>query len=141
MATENAAGASWERISEKLRDTLNSTTYGKWFGLVQPLEEDADTLVVGVPNEFTKTWIESHFGSLLNAAAAEQHLVVELRVAVSEAIAARAAAAPAEEVVSVQQVRDLARDARLNPRYTFDVFVIGPSNRFAHAAALAVAES
>jgi chromosomal replication initiator protein len=140
MATENAAGASWERISEKLRDTLNSTTYGKWFGLVQPLQEDAETLVVGVPNEFTKTWIESHFGSLLDAAAAEQHLVVELRVAVSEAVAARAAA-PANDVVDVQEARNLARDARLNPRYTFDVFVIGPSNRFAHAAALAVAES
>ena len=61
-------------------------------------------LVVGVPNEFTKTWIEGHFGSLLNAAAAEHELVVELRVAVSEA-AARAAAEPRAASRSLRPVQ------------------------------------
>jgi chromosomal replication initiator protein len=144
MPSPDAPDQTWDRISAKLREALNAGTYGKWFGMAEAIERSDDRLVVGVPNEFTKTWIEGHFGSLLDAAAAEQDMVVELRVAVSEAAAAARAeqAALAREQAGDADPREPARiDPRLNPRYTFDVFVIGPSNRFAHAAALAVAES
>jgi chromosomal replication initiator protein len=142
MTSEPAAASqTWETISQRLRESLNPSTFANWFGAATALEQDGARLVVGVPNEFTKTWIEGHFGSLLNAAAAEHELVLELRVAVSEAVAAArgeaAAAEPVDEVVEAPSVQLRG----LNPRYTFDLFVIGPSNRFAHAAALAVAES
>ena len=123
---------------------LNAGIYSTWFGQVQPLEQDDDRLVVGVPNEFTKDWIEGHFGSLLDAAASEHEMVVELRVAVSEAMAARVAEPEPEEDAPADDRAGLdiaTRRAGINPRYTFDVFVIGASNRFAHAAALAVAEA
>ena len=142
MASSPAPSETWERIAAKLREALNAGTYGKWFGMAHALEETDDRLVVGVPNEFTKTWIEGHFGSLLDAAAAEHELVVELRVALSEAAdAARARPEPPADPSRPPGRGAPRSDARLNPRYTFDVFVIGPSNRFAHAAALAVAES
>ena len=86
-------------------------------------------LVVGVPNEFTKAWIESHFGSLLDAAAAEQDLVVELRVAVAEAkadIVSAAAHPPADTHPPRMEPTRPATGSKLNPRYTFDLFVIGP---------------
>ena len=146
MPAEPSANATWEQIAARLREMLNAGIYSTWFGQVQPLEQQDDRLVVGVPNAFTKDWIEGHFGSLLDAAASEHEMVVELRVAVSEAMAARAAEpddhdhdhdVPADELDDV----DAASRAGINPRYTFDVFVIGASNRFAHAAALAVAES
>jgi len=146
MPVEPSASATWEQIAARLREMLNAGIYSTWFGQVQPLEQDDDRLVVAVPNAFTKDWIEGHFGSLLDAAASEHEMVVELRVAVSEAMAARAAEpddhdhdhdVPADELDDV----DAASRAGINPRYTFDVFVIGASNRFAHAAALAVAES
>ena len=147
MPTERTSSSSWESISDKLRDALNAGTYGKWFGSANALEETDEVLVVGVPNEFTKSWIESHFGSLLGAAAAEHDLVVELRVAVAEAVAEVVAAPDAAPPRASQEVTGSSRagvarmGSKLNPRYTFDLFVIGPSNRFAHAAALAVAES
>src|SRR6476620_11052669 len=146
MPAEPSAHATWEQIAARLREMLNAGIYSTWFGQVQPLEQQDDRLVVGVPNAFTKDWIEGHFGSLLDAAASEHEMVVELRVAVSEAMAARAAEpddhdhdhdVPADELDDV----DAASRAGINPRYTFDVFVIGASNRFAHAAALAVAEA
>ena len=85
MTTDAAATRTWDTISQRLREALNPSTYDTWFGGTEALEASPERLVVGVPNEFTKTWIEGHFGSLLNAAAAEHELVVELRVAVSEA--------------------------------------------------------
>src|SRR6476646_908586 len=143
MTSEPAAASqTWDTISQRLRESLNASTFANWFGAATPVEQDSGRLVVAVPNEFTKTWIEGHFGSLLNAAAAEQELVLELRVAVSEAVAAaRSAPAPAEPADESAEPVPAAALRGLNPRYTFDLFVIGPSNRFAHAAALAVAES
>jgi chromosomal replication initiator protein len=142
MTSEPAASQTWDTISQRLRESLNASTFANWFGAATPVEQDADKLVLAVPNEFTKTWIEGHFGSLLNAAAAEHDLVLELRVAVSEAVAAARAEAASEGAEEAAGDEGPAPDLRgLNPRYTFDLFVIGPSNRFAHAAALAVAES
>jgi chromosomal replication initiator protein len=142
MTSEPAASQTWDTISQRLRESLNASTFANWFGAATPVEQDADRLVLAVPNEFTKTWIEGHFGSLLNAAAAEHDLVLELRVAVSEAVAAAKAEAAAEGSEEAAGDEGPAPGLRgLNPRYTFDLFVIGPSNRFAHAAALAVAES
>src|SRR6478672_5754297 len=135
MPAEPSANATWEQIAARLREMLNGGIYSTWFGQVQPLEQQDDRLVVGVPNAFTKDWIEGHFGSLLDAAASEHEMVVELRVAVSEAMAARAAEPDDHDHDHA------ASRAGINPRYTFDVFVIGASNRFAHAAALAVAEA
>jgi chromosomal replication initiator protein len=143
MTSEPAdASQSWETISQRLRESLNASTFANWFGAASPVEQDSGRLVVSVPNEFTKTWIEGHFGSLLNAAAAENELVLELRVAVSEAVAAaRAAPEPSDALDDGTESAAAPSLRGLNPRYTFDLFVIGPSNRFAHAAALAVAES
>jgi chromosomal replication initiator protein len=142
MTSEPAASQTWDTISQRLRESLNASTFANWFGAATPVEQDADRLVLAVPNEFTKTWIEGHFGSLLNAAAAEHDLVLELRVAVSEAVAAARAEAAAESAEEPGGEEAAPPGLRgLNPRYTFDLFVIGPSNRFAHAAALAVAES
>ena len=141
MTTDAAATRTWETISQRLREALNPSTYDTWFGGTEALEASPERLVVGVPNEFTKTWIEGHFGSLLNAAAAEYELTVELRVAVSEAVRAAAAEPDPEPETVRPQPPVPAQVGVLNPRYTFDLFVIGPSNRFAHAAALAVAEA
>jgi chromosomal replication initiator protein len=142
MTTDAAATRTWETISQRLREALNPSTYDTWFAATSAIEATDERLVVGVPNEFTKAWIEGHFGSLLNAAAAEHALVVELRVALAEAVAAAAEEEPEpeEEPAPLPPVA-VSFPGVLNPRYTFDLFVIGPSNRFAHAAALAVAEA
>ncbi len=142
MPTDPPSAAAWEHVRARIRETLNAGAYATWFGQAEPLESPPGRLVLGVPNAFTKDWIEGHFSSLLDAAGREHDLVVELRVAVREAIEALEAGEHDEPPAALAVVEEpTGAESSLNTRYTFDVFVIGSSNRFAHAAALAVAES
>ncbi len=149
---ETRADDLWNAIAGRLRDTLTDTAYDTWFGEARPQSVNGGRLVVEVPNDFTRDWIEGHFVELVARAAAEtgsDNAVVSF--AVSERSAMRAATVP-EVVVEQPQPRlpqavlpepvpRESAEVELNPKYTFDLFVIGSSNRFAHAAALAVAEA
>ena len=65
---ELSAENLWEEISGRLKEALSDGTYSKWFGDVRGLELDDDTLVLVVPSEFTRDWIESNFLGLIGAA-------------------------------------------------------------------------
>jgi chromosomal replication initiator protein len=153
-AAEPTAESLWDAISGRLRETLSETIYDTWFGHAEPSSFDGKGLVVAVPNDFTRGWIESHFQSFISTAARET-LGKELDVsfAVGEWSApsmgpAQTVPAPSRRDPAPSRERDhdgdLAyrevQESPLNPKYTFDLFIIGSSNRFAHAAALAVAE-
>jgi chromosomal replication initiator protein len=128
----------WGEVSGRLKGALNETTYQTWFAEAEGVELSDDAFVLGVPNDFTREWIEGHFLGLIGAAVRdvtgqERHVGLSVRERVLPAAPAfreppkRSGAATGE--------------GTMNPKYTFDLFVIGSSNRFAHAAALAVAEA
>jgi chromosomal replication initiator protein len=125
----------WTEVSDRLKGALNDTTFGTWFGDVSARELTDRAFVLSVPNDFTRDWIEGHFLDLIGAAVRdatgeekEIRLFVEREVEPSGPIED----APAETT---------RRTFEMSQKYTFDSFVIGSSNRFAHAAALAVAEA
>ncbi len=139
----------WTDVSTRLREALNETTYSTWFSQASGVELDSQSFVIEVPNDFTREWIEGHFLDLIRAAvrdAGDAELRVRFQVG-------EAAAGPPVAVAAVAQPLPAALHplppslaprsdiVGINPKYTFDSFVIGSSNRFAHAAALAVAES
>jgi chromosomal replication initiator protein len=148
---EPTADTLWEAISGRLRQTLSETIYDTWFAHAEPSSFDGGGLVVAVPNDFTRSWIESHFQSFVSTAARET-LGRELDVsfAVGEwsgaTLAPPISAPPAPRMGPEPRESDTdvpdreVQESPLNPKYTFDLFIIGSSNRFAHAAALAVAE-
>ncbi|HVU77176.1 MAG TPA: chromosomal replication initiator protein DnaA [Gaiellaceae bacterium] len=134
----------WEEVSTRLRDALNDTTFSTWFGEVEGAELGADAFVIGVPNDFTREWIEGHFLDLIRATVrdvggAERRLVFQ--VLERPQPLAPVAAVPSAVRPLPLEVAPRTEVAGINPKYTFDSFVIGSSNRFAHAAALAVAEA
>jgi chromosomal replication initiator protein len=145
---ELTAEALWSEVAGRLRGALNDTTYGTWFGEARGLELN-DEFVLAVPNDFTRDWIEGHFLGLIGAAIRDvtgEERPIELRVSelglapappVTEDDFDEPAAAPI--VARIPQSRP--ESGGFNAKYTFDSFVIGSSNRFAHAAALAVAEA
>ena len=135
----SSADHLWNDVSGRLQEQLSDTTYATWFGPAVPGGLRDDEFVVVLPNEFTRGWIESHFLPLLRGAvcgALGRDVRVRLDVAEEDESPVPTAAepeAPGPRVAAEAQPGS-------NPKYTFDNFVIGSSNRFAHAAALAVAE-
>ena len=145
---ETRADDLWNAIAGRLRDTLTDTTYDTWFGQARPQSLSDGQLVVEVPNDFTLDWIEGHFLDVVARATAGDTATkgASVTFAVSERPLARPTAPerpaePAQQQQAQATAQREAGDVELNPKYTFDLFVIGSSNRFAHAAALAVAEA
>jgi chromosomal replication initiator protein len=133
---ELTAESLWTEVSGRLKGALNDTTYGTWFGDVSSRELTDETFVLSVPNDFTREWIEGHFLDLIGAAVRDAggterriRLNVEQEVESTGPIPEPTAETPARPAFEMSE------------KYTFDSFVIGSSNRFAHAAALAVAEA
>jgi chromosomal replication initiator protein len=131
---EPTAESLWQDVSSRLQGALNETTFRTWFAAAEGAELTDDTFAVLVPNDFTREWIEEHFLGLIRAVVRDV-IGRELRVQLTVADPGGPAAAVSEPVPAA------TRELGLNPKYTFDLFVIGSSNRFAHAAALAVAEA
>jgi chromosomal replication initiator protein len=128
---ELTADGVWNEISGRLREALNENTFTTWFEHVEPLRISDGELLLGVPNDFTRDWIEGHFLGLIETALAETAGERSVRFKVREPLAPDPAPA----------ARPREQAAVMSAKYTFDSFVIGSSNRFAHAAALAVAEA
>ncbi|HBT48161.1 MAG TPA: chromosomal replication initiator protein DnaA [Peptococcaceae bacterium] len=127
---------AWKQALQLLEQQLPPTTIDTWFREARPLNLKHHTLLLAVPNEFARDYIQSRFSSVLQTTLQKVfHQYVSVQVI---------ALPPGEEDLSFLQPPHPSGDEQLchlNPKYTFDTFVVGNSNRFAHAASLAVAEA
>ena len=128
----------WNSIIRKLEGRLDGKELKTWFEPTRQVSFAGDPaspqLVVSVPSGVFAEWISSRHGALLNeASAALGYPNLTIRYAPADGLFAPAPAPPLPPPAS--------RGLLLNPRFTFDTFVVGSSNQFAHAAARAVAES
>jgi chromosomal replication initiator protein len=142
---ELTAESLWNEVAGRLRGALNDATYSTWFGEAAGLELSDNVFVLRVPNDFTRDWIEGHFLGLIGAAVRDvtgSERPVQVRVSEPQTSIAEDGEV-AEEETPVERIVASTRpeSGGFNAKYTFDSFVIGSSNRFAHAAALAVAEA
>jgi chromosomal replication initiator protein len=141
---ELTADGLWSEVSSRLKGALNETTFRTWFGEAHGSELSDGEFVVAVPNDFTREWIEGHFLGLIKAAVRDTtgaERIVRLAVGLPRGLQDGLGEDALPRRRSPAHAAAQAASAGLNPKYTFDLFVIGSSNRFAHAAALAVAEA
>jgi chromosomal replication initiator protein len=144
----------WVKVAAAVRAQLSEATWNTWFQGVHALDCNDETLVLGVPSSVAVERIRtSYLGLLTDAVQALTWVPHSIELMVDTAPRADAdddlelpPSAPVDVVA--ERTRPAEADTsnpwpstQLNPRYTFDQFVIGASNRFAHAAALSVAES
>jgi len=125
-----------------LEKELSAVSIDRWFRHLHPSAVAGDTLVIDVPDNFFKSWILDHYTEhLTNALLATDPSLkkFELKITPRKTLdrISDPVSAPAERASYAPPIKS---ESELNPRYTFDEFVIGPSNRFAHAASLAVSE-
>jgi chromosomal replication initiator protein len=121
----------WQQIQGVLLERVGERTYGLWLAPLRCVSLDDDTLVLTGPPEIS-AWASQRLAGALASATASV-----LGPAVAVAIDGFGSAPRA---VLVGRAARTTAESRLNPKYTFEQFVIGPSNRLAHAAALSVAE-
>jgi len=126
----------WTRALQYMKAQLSDVSFDTWIRAIQPLLLKDNEIVLSVPNEFTKNILQSRYietiaGSLKEVAGAPVHVKFILE---NEAEAYL-------ESINSKNMDNTQTYSILNPKYTFDTFVVGNSNRFAHAACLAVAEA
>ena len=127
---------AWQRIDSEMRRAVTDSTYAIWLAPLRPVQLSGDRLVISAPDEL-RTWITDRYRPLLERIA--RHVLAPT----ATVEIAQPGAAPAPSTPPPAPARAGAApsaESPLNPKLTFDHFVIGDSNRFAHAAALAVAE-
>jgi chromosomal replication initiator protein len=134
----------WQAALAELQRQVTRPTYDTWLKSSQGLELEGETLVVAVPTPYARDWLEQRLRPAVEqalAAAAGQRL--GCRFVVRSAAPARSVETATYEqpqLPSAAASPNPATPPPLNPRYTFDTFVVGSGNRLAHAAAQAVAE-
>jgi chromosomal replication initiator protein len=158
LSPDQHAREVWSHVLDAARTQLPETTVVMWFGDVRPIELADDVLVLAVPSTFVRERLQhNHLGLIEEAAAAAAGGPLKIDLTVEEglrhpldeapitpepsppagyAVIGAPAAARASVAAPV-----LGAPGLPFPNYTFDAFVPGPSNRFAHAAAMAVAEA
>lgn len=136
----------WEKTLSIIKSEMSEVSFNTWIKSCEPISINANTLKISVPNSFTKDILEKRYKDLVAnsiEAACSKSYSMEFVIASDlqdEEIQDAKIAKESKRGKTTVTVND-EMSTTLNPKYTFDSFVIGNSNRFAHAASLAVAES
>ncbi len=145
MNNDNNLENIWGEVLDIIKEDLNNVSYTTWFKPIKPLELNGNTVYLQAPEEFLRNMITRRYNNLLQNSF--NHILdkeVEVKILI-----------PGEDIEENKnqvQPKKYQPDKKenkynhsiksfLNPKYKFDTFIIGNSNRFAHAASLAVAES
>ena len=129
----------WADACKVLQGMLNADLFARWFAPICALEIQGNMLLLGVANEFSQIWLQDNFLPLVREAVnqvSKEPLQVRFIVDATAVVPALPIVTARKEIATRP-----ALDIKLNPRYTFDTFVVGSNNSFAHAAALAVAQA
>jgi chromosomal replication initiator protein len=133
----------WEQVLSRLETKVNRHSFYTWFKPTTFVSADARTLTVRVPNPLFREWLTKHYSGVIAEAIGEVQKA-DLHVNfVAETIESMTPLSHGTDETSASDTAAFTGPgpAGLNPRYTFDTFIVGASNQFAHAACRAVAEA
>ena len=137
----------WENTLNIIKGEMSEVSFNTWIKSCEPISISSNTIKISVPNVFTQDILEKRYKDLvinsIYSACSKQYNVEFLTESEIQEANSNTPADSSEQShkdsMSITVSDEMS--STLNPKYTFDSFVIGNSNRFAHAASLAVAES
>ncbi|HLB34744.1 MAG: chromosomal replication initiator DnaA [Verrucomicrobia bacterium RIFCSPHIGHO2_12_FULL_41_10] len=136
----------WQQLSQIIRQRISADGYKRWFSDVHIMNSDVNSVTLSVPNPIHQFFIESNYSNLLNSSVEEifknprtLHFVPR-ELQEQEKEDPSTGLRPAEQQ-SASSAKKSSATAGLNPSYTFESFIVGSNNQFAHAAAMAVAQA
>lgn len=130
----------WEKILEYTKQEIGERAFENWFNQTRLASFTEESLTIEVPSNFFRDWIYDHYRDILNISVLKTiGKVIPVHFAVKEH--PDLSPKTLSNKGSLQESPVHKKAFYLNPKYTFEGFVVGPSNRFAHAATLAIAES
>src|SRR5690554_561985 len=128
----------WEKTLQAVEPHMNKPSFETWLKLTRPLKMEDNCLIIEAPNEFARDWVESRYSPLLISTL--RNLLkddLEMKFVIKNDLQQK------QRVPTPQPLKNIGEPSfpHLNPKYTFESFVVGEGNRLAHAASLAVAEA
>jgi len=127
-----------QALFSQLRERLGEQNFSTWIKPTKALAIEGDNLILEVPSTFFRDWLQDHYLEIVEETASRQ-AGRPLRIAFS--IARHPAPAASTKSRQPRRKANLLAGSNLNPKYTFDRFVVGGSNQFANAATMAVANA
>lgn len=131
----------WAQALNHIQGKLSKPSFETWLQATEAVDYRDDTLVISTPNEFARDWLESRYANMVRDTLQEVTGSVIGVQFITHAATRSEGEDSGEHLSSSGTEENEANKSQLNSRYTFDTFVIGSGNRFAHAASLAVAEA
>jgi chromosomal replication initiator protein len=144
-----SADKIWGGAQKLLRTMLNTDIYNLWFQPIKALALEEETLVLEVANDFCEVWLKDNYLGLISdvlAQATGQQLKVQFRAGAGGGTLGAPAAAEAKPKAKsapdpLERNNSVRSEIALNPKNTFESFVVGENNNHAHAAAMAVSQA
>lgn len=142
MVLENIADL-WNKALSIIEKKISKPSFETWLKSTKAHSLQGDTFIVSVPNDFARDWLEGRYVRLISDVLYEitgEELTVKFIIPQNQEDEEFQMNIPPQSKPRIDESSELFQNV-LNPKYTFDTFVIGSGNRFAHAASLAVAEA
>lgn len=132
----------WQQILSIIQTKLSKPSFDTWFKATKALTFTENSIVISAPTTFAVEWLESRYTKLVSSTVFEfLGRQVDVKFVIEEAVPEESLLPTQTQAQPAIAMREEPLANMLNTKYTFDTFVIGAGNRFAHAASLAVAEA
>jgi chromosomal replication initiator protein len=125
-------------LFQQLRDRLGEQNFSTWIKPTTPLAVEGDNLILEVPSTFFRDWLQDHYLEIIEETISR---LAGRPLKIAFSITRHPAPAPSPAPRAARRKTGLLTGSNLNPKYTFDRFVVGGSNQFANAATMAVANA
>lgn len=138
MSTDLSITEIWNQTLTILKDRLSRPSFETWLKSTHPQALKNGCFLIEVPNEFAREWLESRYAEPIEEII---HSITKKTIKVKFLVEIDNQESISQQKPQPKQRKALKNTSTLDPRYSFENFVVGESNRFAHAASLAVAEA